>query len=124
MINLAVLLVIVFVPYTEIKFFLNQDEYNDVIQLINDKQIQPGDTGFALLPKHYTHLSRCGGEVMIDQKDNVTRVLFFTYRSAWDDFRGYVYRSDDNLPQDNDFADRPNRLRSWKYCKIIFFCKN
>ena len=51
---------------------------------------------------------------MIDQTGGVTRVLFFTYRDMFDDFAGYLYRSDNLSPQPDDFSARPYRLRSWQ----------
>jgi hypothetical protein len=51
---------------------------------------------------------------MIDQTGGATRVLFFTYRDMFDDFAGYLYRSDDLVPQPDDFPARPNRLRPWQ----------
>ncbi len=79
-------------------------QYEQVIQLIESGELQTTQGIMAQLPIQYRHLSACGGEIAIDQSDNVTRVLFFTYRGYLSEIGGYIYRSDDLEPQANDFG--------------------
>ncbi|MBA3532047.1 MAG: hypothetical protein H0T73_09030 [Ardenticatenales bacterium] len=112
------------------KFFfrLNNHTFQAVVVMVESGEIQPDENHIAQLPPPYEYLSRCGGEIMIDQSNGITRVFFYTYRDMFDDFAGYLYRSDFNPPQKNDFEERTNRLRSWSWFEQLrpywYFCTN
>ena len=108
-INIAVLLIIWFVPFTSIhldsEFSSNWNDYNEVVKSVEEGEISPDDQGHVLLPQEYRHLSKGGGEIMIDTSDGVTRVFFFTFRGVLDNYSGVMYRSDDKPPQSGDFGE-------------------
>jgi hypothetical protein len=87
----------------------NWNGYNQIVRLVEADEIVPKDTDncrgcyLAPLPSDLTHLS-CRGEIMIDKRGNVTRVFFFTHRGMFMEFMGYMYRSDDQLPQIDDLG--------------------
>jgi hypothetical protein len=130
--NLSALLIVLFVPLSDTHrhfiFQNNSGSYDAVVKLAEAEILQPDENGFAVLPDEYRHLSRCGGEIMIDNSNGVTRVFFFTFRDMFDDFAGYLYRSDDKTPQPDDFSNRPFPIRSWSWYKSLmphwFFCDN
>ncbi len=109
-INLIVFLIVWFVPFTDIwldfQFKSNWEEYTKVVHLIEEGEIQVPQDGYGLvlLPKEYRHLSRGGGEVIVDTRGGVTRVFFFTFRGILDNFSGFMYRSDDTPPSPYDFG--------------------
>ncbi len=123
-INVTTLLIICFVPFTEIwlelEFRLKWNDYNDVVKLVEEGQIEADKWGIALLPLEYRHTSRGGGEIIIDKRDGVTRIFFFTYRGILDNFSGYMYRSDDNPPQEFDFGGDWSQVEKkrphWFFC--------
>lgn len=106
-INIGTLAIVHFVPFTsiwlELEFRVNWSDYNEVVKLVEDGEIQPNERGLVLLPPEYRHLSKGGGEVIIDTSGGVTRVFFFTFRGVLDNFSGYMYRSDDNPPRREGF---------------------
>ncbi len=107
-INIGALLIVLLVPFTAIwldaEFRAHRDEYHQVVELVEAGAIQPESHYLASLPPEYRHLSRGGGEIMIDTRDGVTRVFFFTFAGVLDNFSGFIYRSDDNPPQAGDFG--------------------
>jgi hypothetical protein len=114
--------------WQDFRFRSNLEAYRDIVQLVESGEIQPDEHGFALLPEEYRHLSDCGGEIMIDSHNGVLRVFFFTYRDIYDDFAGYLYRSDNKVPQSDDFPNRPTPVRSWQWFREVephwFYCSN
>lgn len=61
------------------------------------------DSTLIHLTKKYQHLSKGGGEIVLEKKPRGYSVLFFTYRGILDNFSGFVYVSNDQKPLKNDF---------------------
>jgi hypothetical protein len=123
-INTLTLLVVYFVPFTEIwlelQFHLNWNGYNEVARMVEEGRIQPDQYGRAQLPPRYRHLSRGGGYIKIDRSDGITRVFFFTFVGILDNFSGFMYRSDDRPPPPDDLGGdwhQTIRMRPhWFFC--------
>lgn len=126
-INIGALLIVLFVPFTKIwldrQFKSNWEDYQAIIEQVEKGEIAPdGDDELVMLPLEYQHLSKGGGEIMVDQSGGVKRVFFFTFRGVLDNFSGFMYRSDNSSPQPDDFYG------DWKQIEQIhdhwFFCSS
>lgn len=110
LINIIFILILRNVPFTEIwldrQYEQNIEGYKQVVALIETGDITIPEDGYGLmlLPENYQHLSRGGGEIIIENREGILQVFFFTYRGILDSFSGYTYRSDDLPPQDGDFG--------------------
>jgi hypothetical protein len=107
-VNIGTLLIIQCVPFTaiwlDLEFRWNWKGYNKVIKLVEEGEIEAEDHYLVTLPTEYRHLSKGGGQIMVNTRDDVTQVFFFTFRGVLDNFSGYMYRSDDNPPQPGDLG--------------------
>lgn len=124
LINIGTLLIIIFVPFTSMwlnwQFNSNWQEYNEVVQLIEDGEIKPDENGAIRLPPKYRHLSKGGGWIEVEKKDGVTRIFFYTFVGVLDNFSGFMYSSDNSPPKRGDLGgdwkqieqQRPN----WFFC--------
>jgi len=55
------------------------------------------------LPREYRHLSKGGGEIVVQRKGASVKVFFYTFRGILDNFSGFVYASDDSGLEKEDF---------------------
>jgi len=89
-----------------INFNFKLDERNEVISMIKDGTIEVKSVvGFPdriELPQQYKNLSK-RGKIWVYKNDGLTEVFFITYIGFIDDFRGFIYRSDDNPPIKEEF---------------------
>lgn len=109
-IQAVTILLVIFFPFTKIvldlDFKLNKSEREKVIQMVENGTIKPNvshDSTLICLPKKYQHLSKGGGEIVVEKKANSYLVLFFTYRGILDNFSGFVYVPNDQRPLKNNF---------------------
>ena len=83
-------------------------------------ELVPGDGGVAYLAEPYRYLSTDNGRIAIQTEADTTAIFFFNERNAPRNFSGYLYRSDNNPPQQGDFQGR------WRYVEQIrphwYFC--
>ncbi len=56
------------------------------------------------LPKEYGKLSKGGGDILVEKKNDEYKVLFFTLRGILDSFSGFVYSSSGEKPRSGDFG--------------------
>lgn len=56
------------------------------------------------LPEEYGALSKGGGDIVIDKKNDEMLILFFTFRGLLDSFSGFVYSSSGEKPRSGDFG--------------------
>lgn len=59
--------------------------------------------GLIALPKEYAHLSKGGGEVLVEREGATLKVFFFTFRGVLDNFSGFAYISDNASLHQSDF---------------------
>jgi hypothetical protein len=111
-INVATCAIIWFVPFNniwlDIVFSANWQGYNEVVQMVERGEIGLVTGKAVQLPQKYQYLSTGGGDIIIEKQDGVTSILFFTYRGVLDNYSGYVYRSDNSPPPEDDL------LGPWK----------
>ncbi len=100
-INGIVLSILYFAPFTslwlDMEFKTNKSDYEQVIKMYESGELeQPTESGRIKLPSKYKHLSKGGGDIIVDNNDGVTSVFFYTYRGIGNS-SGFIYRSN-NLP--------------------------
>lgn len=98
-----------FFPFTQLMINLdyafNREERQEVLKLIESEKISPNvsyNNSIIHLPKEYQHLSKGGGDILIEE--NGQEVFFFTFRGILDNFSGFIYSSYDQEPQREDFG--------------------
>ncbi|MEG0775450.1 hypothetical protein [Clostridium sp.] len=104
------ILIVWFVPFTKINLALdfskNLEQREKVVSMIQTGELMPNvshNQSLIALPKEYAHLSKGGGEVVVEREGDNLRVLFFTFRGVLDSFSGFVYISDDTKLQEGNF---------------------
>ncbi|KRF53621.1 hypothetical protein ASG98_24390 [Bacillus sp. Soil531] len=109
-IQLITILLWFFFPFNQINLDLNfrihQDKREEVATKIENGVIKPNvpnSPSLIQLPKEYTHLSKGGGDIVVETKGKAKSILFFTYRGMIDNFSGFVYNPNDNKPSKSDF---------------------
>jgi hypothetical protein len=112
-INIGTLIIVQLVPFADLgqawRFRWRSSQYQDVVQMIESGTLLPGESGVVTLPEAYRHLSGVNGRIWVETDEDVTAVFFLTEQSAPGSFSGYLYRSDNNPPQQGNF------LGSWRY---------
>ena len=100
----------------------HRDEYNEVIHLIENGELKVPSENYSLidLPKNFEYLSRGGGQIMIEKKDDRFQVFFYTFRGVLDNFSGYMYKPDGKKPTTDDFLGDWKQIlkidENWYYC--------
>jgi len=115
LVNVSVLLIVLFVPFSEItvglNFRWNYSKRMEVVDAVlhgkmNQFITSSGGLGdFIHLPSSYRGLSD-GGDIMVCRRDGQTLVFFFDFRGILDSFAGFVYSTDDTTPKNGDFGGR------------------
>lgn len=112
-INIGTLIIVQLVPFADLgdawRFRWRSSQYEAVVQMIESGTLLPGESGVVALPEAYRHLSVDNGRIWVESDGEATAVFFFTEQTAPGNFSGYLYRSDNNPPQQGDF------LGSWRY---------
>lgn len=110
-IQLTTILLLVFFPFTQIMlnidFKINKSEREKIIQMVEKGTVKPNvshNSALIHLQKKYQHLSKGGGEIVVEQKGKDYSVLFFTFRGILDNFSGFVYAPNDQKPLIDDFG--------------------
>jgi hypothetical protein len=109
-IQLLTILLWWFFPFTQVMldldFKMNKSEREEVVQLVETGALKPNvpnSPSTIHLPEKYEQLSKGGGEIFIEKKDNQYSILFLTHRGVLDGFSGFVYSPEDKKPNHNDF---------------------
>ena len=115
LVNIAILLIVLFVPFVQITTGLNfRWNYRKRVEVVdavvhgkmNQFITSSGGRGdFIHLPSSYRGLSD-GGDIMVYRRDGQTLIFFFDFRGILDSFSGFVYSTDDATPKSGDFGGR------------------
>jgi hypothetical protein len=115
LINVCVLLVALFLPFTAITikldFYTNYASrmkvVNDVLHGKMEKYVtQRGAFGNMIhLPEPYKGLSSDGGDVIVFRREEQTLILFYSFRGILRSFSGFVYATGNATPQNGDFGE-------------------
>lgn len=122
LINAVVILILWFVPFTDIwldlEFRMNKAAYQQVVRMVESGEL-PSATYTMQLPSAYSSISR-GGDTIVDRSDGVTSIFFFTCRGVLDNFSGYMYRSNDTPPSEwlmlGDWVQIKRKQPYWFFC--------
>jgi hypothetical protein len=114
LVNTAVLLAALFVPFskmtTALNFRWNYEKRMEVVcdvlegKLGNSVTNGGGRGDFIHLPPSYRGLSAGGDNIMVYRRDGQTLILFFDFRGILDNFSGFVYSTGNTKPQSGDFG--------------------
>jgi membrane-bound metal-dependent hydrolase YbcI (DUF457 family) len=112
-----------FIPFMQIMiyfdFYLHKSARQEVIQLIEAQEIRPAiseTSSLIHLPRKYEHLSKGGGDIMVEKQGEKHRIFFFTYRGIPDNFSGFVYVPTEQFPIDafgGGFAEIKKMEKHW-----------
>ncbi|BCB02473.1 hypothetical protein [Bacillus sp. KH172YL63] len=111
LIQTITVLLLVFFPFTKVvldmDFKLNKGDRETVVKKVESGDLVPNvahnDT-LIHLPEEYDGLSKGGGEIVVEEKNGETMILFFTFRGILEGFTGFVYSSSDEKPRTGDFG--------------------
>jgi hypothetical protein len=114
LVNSAVLLVVLFVPFTKmttaLNFSWNYKKRMEVVSEVLDGQMgnsitSSGGRGNLIhLPPSYRGLSAGGDDIIVYRRDGQTLIFFFDFRGILDSFSGFVYSTGNTKPQSGDFG--------------------
>jgi len=109
-INLVTFIMVFTIPFTSIMLYLdfkfNMDEREEVVEMVKSKELESNDLNddrIIILPEEYEHLSKGGGEIIIERDRGKLKIFFYTYRGILNNFSGFAYISDDSKLKASDF---------------------
>jgi len=123
-INVGTLIIVQLVPFADLwetlRFRWHISQYEAVAQMVEAGELLPGESGAVNLPAVYQHLSADNGRIWVENDGETKAIFFFTERNAPRNFAGYLYRSDNNPPQQGDFLGRwryvTQKQAHWYFC--------
>lgn len=123
-INVGTLIIVQLVPFSDLwetlRFRWRISQYEVIVQMIEADELLPGENGSLTLPEAYRYLSADNGRIWVENDGEMTAVFFYTERNAPRNFSGYLYRSDNNPPQQGDFLGRwryvAQKQAHWYFC--------
>lgn len=111
LIQITTVLIVIFIPFNTIVLQLNFSnhfkERTEVISKIQNGTLQPNvtyNTSVIHLPREYDHLSKGGGDIIIEEVNGETLVFFYTFRGILGDFSGFIYSPHNRKPNINSFG--------------------
>jgi len=123
-INIGTLIIVQLVPFSDLwetwRFSGRISQYEAIVQMVEAGELLPGESGVVTLPESYRYLSADNGRIWVEIDENATAVFFLTEQDGPGNFSGYLYRSDNNPPQQGDFLGRwrtvVQRQVNWYFC--------
>ncbi len=123
-INVGTLIIVQLVPFADLwetlRFRWRISQYEAVAQMVESGELLPGEGGVINLPEMYRYLSADNGRIYVETDGESMAIFFFTERNAPRNFSGYLYRGDNNPPQQGDFLGRwryvAQKQAHWYFC--------
>lgn len=109
--NLVTIAIAILIPFNSLivkydfKMYLRERE--KVIQLVEQQELKPNvayNNKLILLPLPYRHLSKGGGEIIVEGHPPDISIFFYTYRGMLDNFSGFIYKPGNEEPSNSDFG--------------------
>ncbi|MGM0852416.1 MAG: hypothetical protein ACQEWI_07375 [Bacillota bacterium] len=117
LIQVLTVIFMIFFPFTkvtlEMDFKRNHDDRMSVVKKIKEGALTQNVSykdSIIHLPREYDDLSRGGGDILVEEKEEDMKVLFFTFRGILDSFSGFVYSSSGEKPRTGDFGGDFNEI--------------
>lgn len=105
-INIAAILIVFFVPFTElwlkVNFALYKADREKVVQEVYSGNLQPNvrkNSPLIKLGSNYPNLSVGGNEFVVQEYNGRKYVFFFTFRGILDNYSGFLYVPDGGDPK-------------------------
>lgn len=125
----AGILLILFMPFSQIKilvnFYRNIGDRERIVESIKNSELEVNENGYAVLPRQNKDASLEGG-VGIDKDDGILKIIFYTNHSdEWftENASGYIYVTDDIELNGNYFNSEINKCvkitDNWYYCSLF-----
>ncbi|HBA37363.1 MAG TPA: hypothetical protein DCY94_01440 [Firmicutes bacterium] len=113
-------LVVFFIPvddyYEHIRFSLNKKNFERAIEILSESE--PGIN--VALPEEYKHLSRGGGEIIIEGEGEAKVYYFYTFRGILDNYSVYAYTPNqkgyETLRSNEDRLEIEKLTDKWYHC--------
>jgi hypothetical protein len=123
-INVGTLIIVQLVPFSDLwetmRFRWRISQYEAVAQMVVAGELLPSESGMISLPEAYRYLSVDNGRIWVEIGIEDTAIFFVTERNAPRNFAGYLYRSNNNPPQQGDFMGRwryvTQKQANWYFC--------
>ncbi len=123
-INVGTLIIVQLVPFPDLwetmRFRWRMGHYEVVVQQVEAGELLPNESGMIALPEMYRYLSADNGRIRVQTEGEATAIFFFNERNAPRNFSGYLYRSDNNPPQQGEFLGRwqyvAQKRPHWYFC--------
>lgn len=123
-INIGTLVILQLVPFAaiweEAQYRYHAPQYQTVVEKVESGEWQPDANGTLLLPAQYRSLSADNGRVWIQRDGTAMTVFFLTEQQGFNQFAGYVYRSDGRPPQSDGFPGQWHTIilkqPNWYFC--------
>ncbi|MBS4538860.1 hypothetical protein GOQ27_10315 [Clostridium sp. D2Q-11] len=123
-INLVTFIIVLTIPFTGIMLYfdfkLNIDEREEIVSMVKSGELKANvyhNDSLIKLPEEYEHLSKGGGEIVVERDKGRLKVFFYTYRGVLDNFSGFAYISDNSeLSSDHfngDFKEIKKKKEHW-----------
>ncbi|MCL4267710.1 MAG: hypothetical protein KJ069_31355 [Anaerolineae bacterium] len=123
-INIGTLVILQLVPFAviweEARYRYQAPNYEAVVQRVASGEWQPDASGILLLPARYQNLSADNGRVWVQQEGETVTIFFLTEQHGFNQFAGYLYRSDGRPPQSSVFWGQWHTIipkqPNWFFC--------
>ena len=106
LVQLAAIFILVFVPFTKIwvnaDFHFYKSQRQDVVERVVSGDLVANvsyNSSLIALGYEYSKISMGGNEIIVQERDNMTYILFFTFRGILDNYSGFLYVPDGGDPR-------------------------
>ncbi len=90
----------------DLDFNTNLIDREKIISMVQSGELKPNvsyNQNLIQLPDEYKHLSKGGGDIMIEREGDTLKIFFFTFRGILDNFSGFAYIADNSVLSQTDF---------------------
>ncbi|MPW27077.1 hypothetical protein GC105_14945 [Alkalibaculum sp. M08DMB] len=121
-VQVITILLLFFFPFNQIilniDFKSNMYERQEVVAMVKNHTLKPNisyNPSLIHLPEKYTHLSKGGGDIIVEKYEEEYNVFFFTFRGILDNYSGFVYTSNDVIFFEEDIKQTKKFDESWYF---------
>jgi len=96
--QILTILIILYVPFTNLwlkfDFWYYKDERNEIVQNVKDRELTGNvshNSNLIKLDTKHPLLSLGGNEIVVQERDGLKYILFYTFRGVLDNYSGFLY---------------------------------